>query len=189
MLTGCWYLIFREVRRAARTYLPIRVLILIVGLGISPDFALANSIAVSGTISDPAGRPVATATVDLVGSDRNVLARISTGPAGLFQLSAESPGNYLLIVTAAGFQTASKTLVIDQDGPVGEVNVSLRISTMELVRVTADVGQVDLYSPDPAETVFVRQDLIDANPGRPGAPVSIPGFPVETASGGIKASQ
>ena len=42
---------------------------------------------------------------------------------------------------------------------------------------------------DPAEKVFVRQDLLDANPGRPGAPVSIPGYPIETASSGIKAPQ
>jgi hypothetical protein len=30
---------------------------------------------------------------------------------------------------------------------------------------------------------------LDANPGRPGAPISIPGLPIETASGGIKAPQ
>ena len=59
----------------------------------------------------------------------------------------------------------------------------------ESVTVTADINDVDLVSPDPAEKVFVRQDLLDANPGRPGAPVSIPGYPVETASSGIKAPQ
>jgi hypothetical protein len=31
--------------------------------------------------------------------------------------------------------------------------------------------------------------VLDANPGRPGAPISIPGLPIETASGGIKAPQ
>jgi hypothetical protein len=31
--------------------------------------------------------------------------------------------------------------------------------------------------------------LLDANPGRPGAPISIPGLPIETAAGGIKAPQ
>ncbi len=36
---------------------------------------------------------------------------------------------------------------------------------------------------------MVREELLDANPGRPGAPVSIPGLPIETASGGIKAPQ
>ena len=57
------------------------------------------------------------------------------------------------------------------------------------VSVVTDINAVDLLSPDPAEKVFVRQDLLDANPGRPGAPVSIPGYPIETASSGIKAPQ
>src|SRR5438477_197509 len=43
--------------------------------------------------------------------------------------------------------------------------------------------------PDPAQRVFVRQDILEANPGRPGAPVSIPGVPIETSSGGVKAPQ
>ena len=37
--------------------------------------------------------------------------------------------------------------------------------------------------------MLIREEILDANPGRPGAPVSIPGLPVETASSGIKAPQ
>jgi hypothetical protein len=59
----------------------------------------------------------------------------------------------------------------------------------ERVVVTATVNDVTLAAPDPSEKVMVREELLDANPGRPGAPVSIPGLPVETASGGIKAPQ
>jgi hypothetical protein len=63
------------------------------------------------------------------------------------------------------------------------------ITRSDSITVTADVTSFDLLSPDPGEKVFVRQDLLDANPGRPGAPVSIPGYPIETASSGIKAPQ
>jgi hypothetical protein len=62
-------------------------------------------------------------------------------------------------------------------------------STTEEVIVTGDLGEVALNSPDPSEKVMVREELLDANPGRPGAPISIPGLPIETASGGIKAPQ
>jgi len=55
--------------------------------------------------------------------------------------------------------------------------------------VTTDLSQIDIASPDPSQKVMVREELLDANPGRPGAPISIPGLPVETASGGIKAPQ
>ena len=36
---------------------------------------------------------------------------------------------------------------------------------------------------------MIHDEVLDANPGRPGAPISIPGLPIETASGGIKAPQ
>ena len=62
-------------------------------------------------------------------------------------------------------------------------------SRIENVTVTADLYETDVLSPDPGERVFVRQELLDANPGRPGVPVSIPGYPIETASSGIKAPQ
>ena len=62
-------------------------------------------------------------------------------------------------------------------------------SRIENITVTADLNQSDVLSPDPGEKVFVSRDLLDANPGRPGAPVSIPGYPIETASSGIKAPQ
>src|SRR5450432_2314036 len=57
------------------------------------------------------------------------------------------------------------------------------------VTVTVDVRDIDIRQPDPAQRVMVRDEILDANPGRPGAPVSIPGVPIETASGGIKATQ
>ena len=62
-------------------------------------------------------------------------------------------------------------------------------SQTESVSVTADVNGVDVLSPDPSVKVFATENLLDANPGRPGAPISIPGYPIETASSGIKAPQ
>jgi hypothetical protein len=59
----------------------------------------------------------------------------------------------------------------------------------ESITVTADVKDTSVLFPDPAQSVYVREETLDANPGRPGAPISIPGLPVETASGGIKAPQ
>jgi hypothetical protein len=77
----------------------------------------------------------------------------------------------------------------DSPSPDAPAKPTPLITRSDSVTVTADVTAFDLLSPDPAEKVFVRQDLLDANPGRPGAPVSIPGYPIETASSGIKAPQ
>ncbi len=59
----------------------------------------------------------------------------------------------------------------------------------EEVVVSGNIGTIDLSSPDPSQKILVREELLDANPGRPGAPVSIPGMPIESASGGVKAPQ
>ncbi len=67
---------------------------------------------------------------------------------------------------------------------VGTANLMLRLQKVtaanQAVVVAADVSRIDIASPDPSQKVMVREELLDANPGRPGAPISIPGLPIET---------
>jgi hypothetical protein len=55
--------------------------------------------------------------------------------------------------------------------------------------ITVVASAASLLTPDPAQSIVIHDQVLDANPGRPGAPISIPGLPIETASGGIKAPQ
>ena len=55
--------------------------------------------------------------------------------------------------------------------------------------VTVVASEPSSLTPDPAQSIIIHDQVLDANPGRPGAPISIPGLPIETASGGIKAPQ
>jgi hypothetical protein len=59
----------------------------------------------------------------------------------------------------------------------------------QTVTVTADVSDVGVFVPDPAQRVMMREETLDANPGRPGMPISIPGMPVESPAGGVKPPQ
>ena len=70
-----------------------------------------------------------------------------------------------------------------------EDNSGRLVLRTETVTVSATADQTDIQHPDPSQRVSVRDDMLDANPGHPGAPVSIPGLPAETASSGIKAPQ
>jgi hypothetical protein len=92
----------------------------------------------------------------------------------------------LAALSAAGYLGPAD----DKSGGDGKVAV-LQVPSppKEVVTVTADANGVDLSHPDPSQRVVVRDEILDANPGRPGAPVSIPGLPIETASSGIKAPQ
>ncbi len=69
-----------------------------------------------------------------------------------------------------------------------ETDRTFDVSLRDGESVTVRAGE-DALSPDPATQGFARTELVNANPGRPGVPFSIPGFPAETASGGIKAPQ
>jgi hypothetical protein len=55
--------------------------------------------------------------------------------------------------------------------------------------ITVVATAPSLLTPDPAQSIVIHDQLLDANPGRPGAPISIPGLALEPASGGIKAPQ
>ena len=155
---------------------------------------LGEEIALRGQVTDPQGNGLPNASIQLIRHDSDVKGQASeqtiSGPDGRFGIRAASPGEFDIRVAAEGFRQVIVTLSIHPSGN-SEITVQMgQISSrVETVTVTADVNGTDVLSPDPAEKVFVREDLLDANPGRPGAPVSIPGYPIETASSGIKAPQ
>jgi hypothetical protein len=111
-------------------------------------------------------------------------------PDGRFVFLALPQGTYQLSALAAEFAEVKKTFHVgDAEALTVDLQFSRLASRTDSVTVTADVKDIDVQSPDPAEKVFASEDLLDANPGRPGAPISIPGYPIETASSGIKAPQ
>ncbi|HEY3937397.1 MAG TPA: TonB-dependent receptor [Bryobacteraceae bacterium] len=141
---------------------------------------------IAGRVSDPQGHPVAHAAVQLVESG----ARQTTDETGHFQFTVASPGVYTVKVSATVFEEVTRTVqVATGAAAVVDVQLGTLSAKRESITVTADVKDVNVMSSDPAQRVYVRQETLDANPGRPGAPISIPGLPIETASGGIKAPQ
>ena len=149
----------------------------------------AESFSLRGRTVDPEEKPVSGATIRLLRKPGGHTQQTLTGHDGRFQLEVKAAGKYDLTVNAVTFQPLSKSFTLLSAGSSIELQLTPVITHSESVIVTADVNALDVLSPDPAEKVFVRQDLLDANPGRPGAPVSIPGYPIETASSGIKAPQ
>jgi hypothetical protein len=113
-------------------------------------------------------------------------ASVQVGPAstiadeeGTFRLSL-SPGDCKLKVSAPGHAPVTLSLSIDADT---DLKIQMGASSTATVVANTD-GAVD-----PSTQVHSADELIAANPGLPGVPVSVPGFPSETASGGVKAPQ
>ncbi len=140
-----------------------------------------------GQLTDPQGKPVAQARVRLMPGR---VPEVSTGADGTFVFAPVPSGDYQLAGSAPGFVEVRQAIHLSE-GQVLTVNLQFgRLGAhSDAVTVTADVKTGDVQNPDPAQRVLVRDEILDANPGRPGAPVSIPGLPIETASGGIKAPQ
>ena len=86
-------------------------------------------------------------------------------------------------ITAKAVQFSSLQVDLDIES---DRTLHLQLLRNETVTVH---GESDVLSPDPSATAYRPEDLLAANPGRPGVPFSVPGFPTETASGGIKAPQ
>ncbi len=150
--------------------------------------AIAQEIILKGRVTDPQGNNLPDASVQLVDHDR-VLGRASSGSDGLFQIKLSSAGKFVVKVEAPGFRPIEQPVSIALSGNSVTVRMAQLLPRTESVSVTADVNDLDVLSPDPAMKVFASENLLDANPGRPGAPISIPGYPIETASSGIKAPQ
>ena len=153
-----------------------------------PARASAEAGWISGTVLDPSGLPVAGAIVE-VDSFQAIHLTAATGSDGTFSIHMPASGIYTVRVEANGFAPVTSTMQLS----AGTTNLRLRLQKVtaanEDIVVAGDVSQIDIASPDPSQKVMVRDELLDANPGRPGAPISIPGLPIETASGGIKAPQ
>jgi hypothetical protein len=167
-----------------------RITILVVSFPLFLSVAShAAELRISGRVTDPQGKPLAGANVQLTRKLTATTEEAKSDNEGRFQFQAIAQMDYLLCADAAGFQQASKTVTPFSGSTTFDVQLQSLAVHSESITVTARVAETSITSPDPGETVFVRQELLDANPGRPGAPVSIPGMPIETASGGIKAPQ
>jgi hypothetical protein len=151
--------------------------------------AQTDAIRISGSVLDPAGRSVAGAHVEADSSFSGARLTAVTGSDGGFAIHLPAWGTYTLEVDAAGFAALTRKMQLSAELTSLTLRLDKVSAANEEVVVTADVSQIDIASPDPSQKVLVREELLDANPGRPGAPISIPGLPIETASGGIKAPQ
>jgi hypothetical protein len=146
------------------------------------------TVLVTGTVFDPTLLGVVGARVEF-DLDSGKQYSTATDASGRFTLELPAPGDCTVRVEAAGFSALSRRVVLSNAAMELTLRLERVASVTEEIVVSGKAGRIDIASPDPSEKVMIREELLDANPGRPGAPVSIPGMPIETASGGIKAPQ
>jgi hypothetical protein len=161
-----------------------------VGALLLPSSLLASISAgrVSGKILDPRGVPVAGARLKLLNSAATVIREVKSDEQGRFTLGDIDLGEYQLRAEEPSFVSVSLDLSV-ASGQEKQLTLQFHqlASVSQSITVVASIPS--LLTPDPAQSIVIHDQVLDANPGRPGAPISIPGLPIETASGGIKAPQ
>ena len=167
----------------------VRVLSAVFVLGCACAFAAVGPTSLTGSLTDPQGSVVAGATVRLSRRADSSGRETHTDNQGQFLFTKVDAGEYRLTAEYPGFAPITRTITLTDGRHVENVQFSRVASQSESVTVSADVADVGLFAPDPAQRIMVRDETLDANPGRPGMPISIPGMPVESPAGGVKPPQ
>jgi len=144
---------------------------------------------VAGQVFDPQGNPVADVRLTLMSGSGHRVRETTSDVDGTFSWREVEPGRYRVTAEISSFGPVSADVSVLAGK---ETTVSLKFVQIASVRqsvIVMGTSAPSSLTPDPSEHILVHDQVLDANPGRPGAPISIPGYPIETASGGIKAPQ
>ena len=150
--------------------------------------ALSSSSTITGRVLDPQGTPVAGARLILTSAAAASIGEATSDAQGNFTIEAIDPGAYQLTAQSPTFISRIVNIAVYPNQPA-EITVQFQQLVSILQTVTVVDTSPSTLTPDPSLNVVVHDQVLDANPGRPGAPISIPGLPIESASGGIKAPQ
>ena len=133
-----------------------------------PRVALTQNLIsgeITGTVTDSTGAVVAHATVTLTQADLGIKTVSTTGTSGSYRFPLLRPGTYKVSVTAPGFGTATRSVVVDL-GQVTPANILLSVSgKTEVVEVTADTELIHAESANMSATLDAKQVQLLPNAG------------------------
>ncbi len=134
----------------------LRVLLLVVTLC---GAVWAQTGSITGTVKDSSGATVSGAAVQVTSPERGINRQTTTNSTGEYNESALPPGNYNVIVTAAGFEKyQAKDVKLDVADKL-RVDVSLQVgaATTEVIVQGENVAQVETQSSELAGVVTGKQ--------------------------------
>src|SRR5262249_19605785 len=135
--------------REESTMLKIAVLTLSVGLGLC--LAQADRAAVTGTLSDPSGSSLPSATVSVLFPQTGLRRETTSSLSGVFHIGGLPIGECYLEVTAAGFRKVQTRPFVLTVGETRSLDVE-----MEVAAEAATVEVRDLADPLTASEASIR---------------------------------
>jgi hypothetical protein len=113
------------------------------------------SSSLEGAVVDPADAAVVSAPVVLTNVDTEAMRTANMDNTGTYRFLQLEPGNYSVIVKAAGFKSETQTgLVISAQETLNGGKMVLQLgSVAESISVTAEAAQIQLASSEQSSTV------------------------------------
>lgn len=141
-------------------------------------FSQSTSATLSGLVTDPAGRAIPTADIEIVDDATGIQYAAKTNEVGIYSVSILPPGHYHMQVSKIGFKTVIKPdLVLNVQSALG-INFSLPVgATSESITVVASSSLLNTTDASVSTVIdrqFVQniplngrsfQDLISLTPG------------------------
>ncbi len=126
------------------------VLIALAFVSASASAALAQYAEWTGRILDPTGAAIPKATVSVVSKEKGLTRDTTSDDQGEYFLSALRPGEYLVKVQAAGFETASQDHIKLEADRRTVLDITLQVARLanEDLTVKGDATRVDVAAVD-----------------------------------------
>src|ERR1700679_3465820 len=127
-------------------------LILFCASAFVPAWGQFDSASVLGTIKDPSGSPVSSASVELLNISKGVRVTRQTGASGDYEFINVQPGDYMVTATAAGFDKTQTDRFTVTVGARQRVELTLKVGTAsQSVTVTGAATLLETNSSDRGE--------------------------------------
>lgn len=144
-----------------RQRLPVLIVILTLGVGLSTLHAQTNQGAMAGTVTDPSTNVVVGAAVTAVDVATGGTYKTVTAGDGGYRFPSLLIGDYRVSASAPGFKTAQQSGVVVQIQTTTTLNIQLAVgAASETVTVSASGPQLETESSD-VGTVVTPAQVVD----------------------------
>ena len=130
----------------------------LLAIATAPAWGQFDSASVLGTIKDPSGATVPSATVQLLNLAKGITATRQTDGNGDYEFTNVQPGDYSITVTAPGFEKAQTDRFTVTVGARQRVALALKLGAdAQSVMVSGAATQLETDTSDRGETVQSRE--------------------------------
>src|SRR5277367_4382099 len=129
----------------------------------SPGFSQSNTAVIRGTVSDPTGAVIPSATVSVTTPDGHTVTTATSDAGGVYRTQGLAAGTYIVIVTAQGFAASASKAVVVTAGQSKQFDVALAIQVeKQQVQVNAESMTVDTNPENNANAIVIKGKDLDA---------------------------